>query len=243
MADNASLDSLIWFWGWAEDASTSVVALGALGEFVAELTKIIRSRWWKRWLAKASAIVLIVGVVGELVSQHQLSGYNGQLVALINLKAKEQGDRAAQAELALEKLKTPRTLGPDRQKFVVAAIASFSGQRYRTLISQGADDGLAFWESLYVTLKKAGWIYVPLPANAFGMGNPPAGIPIAAMPGVEIRFDPTKESELTPAGLALGNALHADGTVVSVNRDNHSDPNETERNVLLVVIGARVPPP
>lgn len=153
----------------------------------------------------------------------------------------EANARAAEAQLALEKLKTPRTLGHDRQQFVIAAVKRFRGQRYRAAISQGADDGLAFWESLYVTLEKAGWIY--LPAGGPSIGSPPAGIPIAAIPGVEIRFDPAKESELAPAALALGNALHADGTVVAVNRDTQVNLNDAERNDLLIVIGARVPPP
>jgi hypothetical protein len=68
------------------------------------------------------------------------------------------------------------------------------------------------------------------------VGNPPANIPIAAMPGVEIRFDPAKEHELAPATLALGSALHADGTVVAVNRG------AAKEDTHLIVIGARVPP-
>ena len=120
-------------------------------------------------------------------------------------------------------------------------MARFKGQRYAAAISQGADDGLAFWESLYVTLEKAGWIY--LKAEPPWVGNPPAGIPIAAMPGVEIRFDPTKEIEVSPAALALGNALHAAGMVVAVNRDGPSNRPEEGRDILLIVIGARVPPP
>jgi hypothetical protein len=153
----------------------------------------------------------------------------------------EANARAAEAQLALEKLKTPRTLGHDRQQFVIAAAKPFRGQRYRAAISQGADDGLAFWESLYVTLEKAGWIY--LPAGGPSIGSPPAGTPIAAIPGVEIQFDPAKESELAPAALALGKALHADGMVVAVNRDTQLHMNEAEQNDLLIVIGARVPPP
>jgi hypothetical protein len=59
------------------------------------------------------------------------------------------------------------------------------------------------------------------------------------MPGVEIRFDPAREQELAPAALALGNALHANGTVVAVNKDNA---NVESGDILLIVIGARVPP-
>jgi hypothetical protein len=96
----------------------------------------------------------------------------------------------------------------------------FKGQRYQTAISQAADDGPEFWESLYAPLEKAGWVYMP--ASSFSVGNPPAGIPVAAIPGIEVRFDPAKEQQMLPAALALGNALHADGTVVAVNRNRQS---------------------
>jgi hypothetical protein len=148
--------------------------------------------------------------------------------------------RALEAQLALERLKAPRTLGPERQQVVAAAAAPFAGQRYRAAISQGADDGLAFWESLYATLERAGWIYLPA---SMGMGNPTAGIPIAAIPGVEIRFDPAKREKLEAPALALGNALHANKMVVAVNVERKSNPNEAERDILTIVIGARVPPP
>jgi hypothetical protein len=62
------------------------------------------------------------------------------------------------------------------------------------------------------------------------------------MPGVEIRFDPSKEREMAPAALALGNALHDNKMVVAVNKDRQSQPNEADRDILLIVIGARVPP-
>jgi hypothetical protein len=55
-----------------------------------------------------------------------------------------------------------------------------------------------------------------LPAS-LGMGNPPAGIPLASIPGVEIRLNLAKREQLLPAALALGNALHGDGMVVAVN--------------------------
>jgi hypothetical protein len=162
-------------------------------------------------------------------------------IADANARAAQATQRAAEAQLALEKLKTPRTLGPIRRQTIVAAIRSFAGQRYTAAISQAADDGVAFWESLYVTLQDAGWIYVP--SGPPSIGNPPAGVPIAAMPGIEIRIDPAKEQELAAGALALGNALHADGTVTAVNRHNKSNPNEADQDIILIVIGVRVPPP
>jgi hypothetical protein len=91
-------------------------------------------------------------------------------IAEANARAEEASQKAAEAQLALERRKTPRTLGPARQQAVAAAIKPFSGQRYRAAISQAADDGLAFWESLYVTLEKGGWVYVP-PRFTFYVGG------------------------------------------------------------------------
>ena len=164
-------------------------------------------------------------------------------VADANARAAEASQKAAEAELALEKLKTPRTLGLARQQAVAAAVRPFAGQRYETAISDAADDGLVFWQSLCATLESAGWMYLPPPPGQPSKGVPAAYIPIAAIPGVEILFDPAKESEVGPAALALGNALHADGMVVAVNRELRSKPNEAERDILFIRIGARVPPP
>jgi hypothetical protein len=203
-------------------------------------------------------VVLISAMLGEVAVNliparrrafHVAAAFGFAALAVAGYSIERVGDdaitealknRATSAESALVKLKAPRTLVPERQEFVARAIKLFGGQRYRASVSQGADDGVAFWESLYLALDRAGWVYVTAPN--ISVGNPPAGVPIAAIPGVEIRFDPAKEREMTPAALALGNALHADGTVVSVNRDRQSNPDETERDILNIVIGARVPP-
>jgi hypothetical protein len=55
---------------------------------------------------------------------------------------------------------------------------------------------------------------------------------------------PAKEKQLAPAALALANALHADhGMVVAVNKDQQSNPNMAEKDIIQIFIGARVPPP
>lgn len=178
---------------------------------------------------------LIAGYAGhrEAVAANEAAAMAFERAALANQKA-------AEASLALAILKAPRTLGQERQRSIAAAVKPFAGLRYRVAISQAADDGLAFWELLYATLDGAGWTYQPAPPPS--VGNPPAGIPITAMPGVEIRFDPAKERDLEPAALALGNALSAEGIGVAVNRARTNNPNEAERDILQIVIGARVPP-
>jgi hypothetical protein len=217
---------------------------------------------WVRFGQLIAVFLVAIGVVAEFAGEYlsrkleapieaareerlaTLAAENTSARAAIadaNARTAEASQKAAEAQLALERFKAPRTLRPERQHAVTAAVKPFAGQRYQTAISQGADDGIVFWESLYKALEQAGWEYIP--ATSFTVGNPPAGIPIAAIPGLEIRFDPAKDQELAPAALALGNALHADGMVVAVNRNRQTSPNEAERNILQIFIGARVPPP
>jgi hypothetical protein len=194
------------------------------------------------WIGFVALAIALLGEVGVYIIPPKWEALHGAAVfgfaalAVAGYAVERIGDdaiidalkhRATTAESALTKLKTPRTLTPERQQFVAEAVRSFAGQRYETAISQAADDGLAFWESLYATLEKAGWVY--LPATSLSVGNPPAYLPIAAIPGVEIRFDPAKEHELSLAALALGNALHADGMEVAVNRNRESNPDEAKR--------------
>lgn len=202
------------------------------------------------WLAeRVVALVLLTAVFGALsvafglvaaIAAHMEAVAANEAAAKANERAAVANQKAAEANLALARLKALRTLGPKRREVIAEAVKPFAGQRYKVAISQAADDGIAFWESLYATLNSAGWAYLPAPPPF--VGNPPAGIPIAAIPGVEIRIDPAKEKDLKPAALALGNALHAEGMAVAVNRERQSNPNEAERDILLIVIGARVPP-
>ncbi len=209
------------------------------------------------WTGFVVLAIALIGEVGICVIPkkweviHREAAFAFAVLAAAGYATERVGDdaivdalknRATTAESAFTKLKAPRTLEPERQEAIAKSVRLFAGQRYRVAISQAADDGPAFWASLYATLKNAGWVFVS-PVGPPTIGDPPANIPIAAIPGVEIRFDAAKEKELTPAALALGNALHADGMVVAVNRDKQSNANEAERDIFLIVIGARVPPP
>jgi hypothetical protein len=218
-----SLPAVTRFHNWAE-----LAGIAFLGLLV--ITELVAYRYGQR--------------KDELTAQEQTATdhRHDEEMARLHMETAQMQARAAGAELELAKIKLPRTLGPARQQAIAVATRPFADQRYRVAISGAADDGIDFWGSLYATLESAGWVYVP-PTGPPTVGNPPAGIPIAAAPGVEIVFDPASEAELTAPALALGNALHADGTAVAVNRDVQSNPNEADRDILLIRIGARVPPP
>jgi hypothetical protein len=142
------------------NAAASTLFLGQNGE------------WWDFWLIVSLILVALAAIATGVTTTGSIVSHKreavGAEVALERFKLEtkkkisEAEARTREAELALEKLKTPRTLGPERQRLIVSATAPFRGQRYRAAVSQGADDGLAFWESTYVTLERAGWVYVPV---------------------------------------------------------------------------------
>ena len=95
-----ALSTLIEKWGTIEDVATGIVLIGVVGEFVAELTKLLKSGIWKRRIAAYSTLAVIIGIAGELASQHRLSDFNGQLVAGIEIEANTAIERAARLEAA-----------------------------------------------------------------------------------------------------------------------------------------------
>lgn len=229
---------------WIMVAATVIIVAGCAGEFIfGSKASTAASQLQQASDRKIAGLTKeTAGLSADAESSRQAAAKTEERVAAAERATANARERAANAELALEKAKAPRTLRLERQQVITAAVRSFAGQRYRVAIFSGADDGPPFWHSLYSALEKAGWVYVP-PQGPPTVGIPPAGIPIVSLPGVEIRFDPAKEKELVAAALAFGNALHADGTVVAVNRDTQSNPNEADRDIFLIVIGARVPPP
>ncbi len=225
--------AMLWALGFAALAAVAVVVTTAAVVTLQKLEAEASERRFETYKVKAGKETAQANATAETAKKDAATANEGAEIAR---------REAAEARLQLERLKSPRTLGPDRQAFVAAAVTAFKGQRYFAAITQGADDGIAFWESLYAALDKAGWVYVPLPPGSPGMGTPLAGVPIAAMPGVEIRFDPAERIKLESAALALGNALHVDGMVVAATVNPQTNPNDSDRDALLIVIGARVPP-
>jgi len=114
MLDKIALASLIERWGPIEDASTAVVLLGVIGELIAELTPVIRSERSKKRLAVISTLAVIIGIAGELFTQHRLSAYNGELIALVNNDAAKANERAE--ELTKESAQLSLDLAKEREK-------------------------------------------------------------------------------------------------------------------------------
>jgi len=91
---------------------------------------------------------------------------------------------AREAELELTKLKTPRTLTPEGQRRVAAALQKFAGQEFEGQVVPGSEDARPLWEELDKALRAANWVRVA--PSGLAVGDPPAGIPLSPTSGVTV---------------------------------------------------------
>jgi hypothetical protein len=104
-----------------------------------------------------------------------MAGIAGHIEAVeANAAASEANEKVAEAQLALARLRSPRTIAQDRRGAFADKLRFFTGRPYIASVSSAADDGPAFWRSLYDALQDAGWSYIPAATNAISIADPPA---------------------------------------------------------------------
>ena len=81
-------------------------------------------------------------------------------VAAAEARAAEANAVASQARLELEKIKEPRTIAPEDQEKIIAALKEFAGQNFGFSVF-GDPESLALLRALDAMLKSAGWLRVP----------------------------------------------------------------------------------
>jgi hypothetical protein len=69
-------------------------------------------------------------------------------------------ERATKAEKELKKL-AARDLSPEQRERFGSVLKPFAGQKYRTAITQGIDDGFSFWK----TLPQECWFFIMTPGE------------------------------------------------------------------------------
>ena len=85
-------------------------------------------------------------------------------VAATEARAAEANAVASQAQLELAKLKEPRTIAPEAQEKIIAALKEFAGQNFGFSVFPDPES-LALLRTLDAVLKSARWLRVPLRAN------------------------------------------------------------------------------
>lgn len=93
----ASIARWLSFWEVTEYVSEALVALGCLGEYVAEYTNWLKTDERKHALGRRSLIVLILGISVGLLSLIQTNALSGEVIGSLGDRAKAAGDKAAKA--------------------------------------------------------------------------------------------------------------------------------------------------
>src|SRR5262249_11169240 len=144
----------------------------------------------KRHLQKGLALLFIAVVLAGLgVARF---GNNALL--------SEARERAREAELELAKLKTPRTLTPEAQRRVAAALQTFAGQECGGQAGPGSEEAALLGEELDRARRGANWVRVA--PSGLAVGDPPAGIPLSPNSGVTVFVTASRANELAPTAHA-----------------------------------------
>jgi hypothetical protein len=140
-------------------------------------------------------------------------------------------ERAAKAELALERFKAPRTISLEQQSKMVSEIKSFAGIEFDASTSIENTEQLRLLISLTETLSKAGWKQIDWRYAVAGMAtykvenNTSPDIGIAAADNVQIQVHRESLERLKPAAEAFAQLLNAidikaEATVLDRNTQN-----------------------
>jgi hypothetical protein len=190
--------------------------------------------WYKglETLADMTAVLLIVGGVwGEIFFGHKARIAGDKQLA-------QYEARASEAQLALEKFKTPRSLSPVQQERITAKMKPFAGMPFDFSI-QPDPEPIALMGQIGSTLKAAGlsweqWHGAPGIPVFNQPGMPQAGI--VAFSGLMIQIDDAKTSEWGGAVVTIWDALKAEG--VEADAIRITDGTETP-NAIHIYIGRK----
>jgi hypothetical protein len=135
-------------------------------------------------------------------------------IAATNERAANAEKAAADAHLALERLKSPRRLTDEQEERMAAKMRVFEKTQFDTAIDPSSEtqDLLLQIEN---TLQKAGWSQIDWGGEAWGLsftrdGRRKAGV-VAAITGVLIEMHKEHSDQLSPAVTALTLALRGEG--------------------------------
>ena len=137
-------------------------------------------------------------------------------VAAAEARAAEANALASQARLELEKLKEPRTIAPEDQEKIIAALKEFAGQNFGFSVFPDPES-LALLRALDAMLKSAGWLRVPSQIGAIVVDSAGATAGTSHNSGVSAFFGPDNP-DARAALLALSKALTSAGIPCQPNR-------------------------
>ena len=165
-----------------------------------------------------------------------------QTVADSKKVAAEATARAAEAQLALEKFKAPRTLAPEQIGRIVDKLKQFSGTEYDFTVSSIDPEILDFVLTLELVLSTAGWTELDWNGNAEKLirgGKQPLIREGASVTNVVIGVQIDQPPKLFEFALALSDALEAEGVTATAKKLIRHEMSSTNANAIHLMVGRK----
>jgi hypothetical protein len=144
--------------------------------------------------------------------------------------------RAANAELAIAKIKQPRTLNPEQQQRVGTSLLRFAGQNFSFLVFNDPES-FQLLTDINAALKIAKWNVTPSPpglGSGFGYSSAAGTVSSVNTIGLKVYIasdDPASE----PAMLAFANAVISEGIPCQALRADDLKDRVLARKIIIVV--------
>jgi hypothetical protein len=143
----------------------------------------------------------------------QISALNIQAKSLEESTAQANA-RAAEAQLELAKIKTPRSLDSEQQARIVRKIKAFSGTPFTVSIFS-TPEVTQLLEMIEPTLKSAGWVQKPWQDGDLRYSRPDkTDVGMNSIVGLYVQASLDHAAQLRPPLETLVKALHAEGLAV-----------------------------
>lgn len=174
--------------------------------------------FWANWILVAALIVGVAATWGIVVSGNVKEAASKREIARLSADAgasraaaAEANARAIEAQLALERFKSDRTLSDNQRAKIVEKIREFAGQSYILSVSPD-QEALQLMRLLAPIFRHAGWKQVKSP-SALLDADTQAGISTATERGVRVQIAPSKQTDkhLLEVSSAMTAALNAEG--------------------------------
>jgi hypothetical protein len=145
----------------------------------------------------AGAVLVAMGTYGTIKFSGIKEKFSDERIAANELETKravadsdlakqgaaEANARAAEAQLALEKFKAPRSISVEARNRIAESLKEFSGQQYYGMVASDVADAWDLWREISLSLELAGWKRLSPPGLQVSQYGPPAGIPLAPQAG------------------------------------------------------------
>ena len=132
-----SLSSSDSRWGVLLVASTLVVLIGVLGEYVAEFTNVLNNRATAKLLERGAVLLLIIGIAGELLGEAKTLSIGDEIAAFQNRRTEE----LKTANLSLEAEIAPRNVSDDELKKLIGSLRPLAGRKVEVRSYLGDTEG------------------------------------------------------------------------------------------------------